>query len=248
MKQRHDINTYSKLAEGANFYLHESFHYINEALTTELASYIFSNQIEAINPTAKDRQIYENLDLPHNPVELLQADIPDVLTEETIGALSTAWSNAQTLSKNKSHNFGHDHTIKSIEMLGHLNNFGFFIEIIINRHLLFLKHSNLIDDFSYSRISIAKVMERMIFIFKDELKSNKIHLNEIVNLFSLRNKTVHYTPDNAMALNPKISEMIQIWKQTSKVLKKLEKIERVNEDKFSSILDKLIDSFKTRWT
>jgi len=152
------------------------------------------------------------------------------------------------LSKNRAHKFDLTHRINSINILGHLNNFGFFVETLTNRHLLFLQHSGRIDNFIYTRISIAKIMERLIYIFKDELNSNSVHLNEIVNLFSLRNKTVHFTPDNAIALNPKVSELVKIWTQTSKVLKKMEKVEMFNDEKFSEILDEFIHEFKSRWT
>ncbi len=91
-------------------------------------------------------------------------------------------------------------------------------------------------------------MERLIYIFKEDLNNNKIRLNEITNLFSLRNKTVHYTPDNALALKPKISELIQIWKQCVKIIKKLEQKEKFNEESFSERLENHITEIKMVWT
>ena len=107
---------------------------------------------------------------------------------------------------------------------------------------------DLIDDLSYSRISIAKVMERLIFIFKEDLCNNKLHLNEIVSLYSLRNKTVHFTPDNAMALSPKVSEIIQIWTQSQKIIERFERVEKFKDDKFSIYLNERINQFKNKWT
>jgi hypothetical protein len=147
--------------------------------------------------------------------------------------MSDAWENSQIRAEKEKHKFSLDHQIDSIEILGHLNNLGFFMETIINRHLLFLNQSKIIDDFSYSRISISRIMERIIYIFKDDLNKNKIHLNEIQNLFRLRNKTVHFTPDNAKVLKPRISELIKIWNQCSKLIEKLEKKENFNERNFS---------------
>lgn len=247
MKKKHDINTFSKLAEGATFYMNESFHYINEALAYESASLIFSKEIESIDPSIDDKKIIDSLSLPEDPIDLLQANIPDVLSENTLKSMSDAWTKAQVLSKTKGYKFGLNHVINSIDMLGHLNNFGFFIETLVNRHLLFLNQVKLIDDFSYSRISVAKVMERLIFILKEDLNTNKVHLNEIANLFSLRNKTVHYTPDNAIALKPKVSEMIQIWTQAIKIIERFEKIEKFNEDGFSSLLNNHVNAFKEKW-
>ncbi|HEY4785671.1 MAG TPA: hypothetical protein VIH57_06465 [Bacteroidales bacterium] len=247
MIDRHDINTYSKLALGAIFYLDESFKYINSALTSEFASILFSKELDSIEPSTEDREIINRLNIPDHPIGILQSDLPDALTSDTLQLLSLAWDKAMIRSKRESYKFDLKHKISSIELLGHLNNFGFFIEILINRHLLFLNQSKLIDSFSYNRISVAKVMERIIYIFKDELNSGIIQLNEITNLYSLRNKTVHFTPDNALALKPSLLELIQIWNQSVKILVKLEAKENFNEDKFSVRLTEYIKNVKEKW-
>ena len=64
----------------------------------------------------------------------------------------------------------------------------------------------------------------------------------------MRNKTVHYTPDNAKSLKPKLSELLQILNQTKRVIEKFEKIEKFNEDRFSELLDDYIKTIKARWT
>ena len=74
-----------------------------------------------------------------------------------------------------------------------------------------------------------------------------MQINEIANLFALRNKTVHYTPDNAKALKPKLSELLQIWKQAKKIIERLEKKEGFNEDKFSELLEKHINETISCW-
>lgn len=247
MKNIHDIETFSKLGEGINFYLNESFHYLNEALILEYAAIIFSAEIDKIDPNDFDRRLIENLSLPESPVKVLQTENIQVLSDETVSQLAETWRKAQQIARSGHHNFGHQHEINSIEILGHLNNFGFFIETLVNRHLLFLNQLNEIDTFSYSRISTSRVIDRLIYIFKDDLKSNKVQINQIVNLFSLRNKTVHYTPDNAKALKPKLSELLQIWKQAKKIIEILEQKERFNEDKFSELLGHLINEVNHRW-
>jgi hypothetical protein len=247
MTNNHDIETYSKLGEGISFFLNESFHYLNESLICELALINFSNEIKNIDPTDFDRELINNLKLPKNPVELLQTENIKPLTDETTSRMADAWNKAQLMARVGNYKFGHQHEINSIEILGHLNNFGFFIETVVNRHLLFLKHSNEIDDLSYLRISTARIIDRLIYIFKDDLKLNKVQINEIVNLFSLRNKTVHYTPDNAKALKPKLSELLHIWKQTKKIIERLEKKERFSEDKFSELLSQYIIGTNERW-
>jgi hypothetical protein len=213
----------SKLELGGTFFLEESFRYLHTALKSEHTSILFSKELNVIEPSTEDREIINKTQLPDNAVGILQSNIPDVLTIETISLMSNAWQKSQLRAETEKYKFGLNHRIDSIEILGHLNNFGFFIETLVNRHLLFLNQTGVIDEFSYARISISKIMERLIYIFKDDLNNNKVHLNEITNLFSLRNKTVHFTPDNAIALKPKISELIQIWNQSVKIINKLEK-------------------------
>lgn len=247
MGKIHDIETYSKLELGATFFLQESFHYLHVALKYDTASFLFSKKLEFIEPSLEDRKIIEETNLPHDAISILQSNIPDVLTNETINLMSEAWQKSQMQAETEKHKFEINHRIASIEILGHLNNFGFFIETLVNRHLLFLKEKGTIDEFSYARISISKIMERLIYIFKEDLNNNKVHLNEVTNLFSLRNKTVHYTPDNAIALKPKISELIQIWKQCVVIIKKLESKEKFNEESFSIRLQNHINEVKMRW-
>ena len=186
--------------------------------------------------------------LPNNAVGILQSNITDILTDKTTNLMSISWQKSQLRAESENYKFGLNHRIDSIEILGHLNNFGFFIETLVNRHLLFLSQTKVIDEFSYARISISRIIERLIYIFKDDLNKNKVHLNEITNLFSLRNKTVHFTPDNAIALKPKMSELIQIWTQSVKIIKKLEQKERFNEESFSARLENHIVEIKKRWT
>ncbi|MBF6642341.1 hypothetical protein IVB69_12690 [Flavobacterium sp. J49] len=248
LMKNHDLETYAKLAEGAKFFLDESFKYIDETLKSETASLIYSKLLEKIEPNDEDLEIINTSEFSNNTIELLQSEIGKVLSDETHEAFTTAWEDANIIAQKYAVKHPLAHKINSIEILGHLNNLGFFIETLTNRHLLFLCQSKIIDDFSYSRISLAKIMERLIFIFKDDIINKKVHLNEIANLFSLRNKTVHYTPDNSVALKPTISELIQIWVQCKKIIEKFEKIEKINEYKFSTQINDYIIDFKKKWT
>ena len=247
MKEKHSLETYERLAIGGIFYLEESIRYLNMALKNDFASILFNDALKDLEPNESDRKIIEKVKLPDYHIDVLQSEIPDILTNETTIYMEKVWENARKLAESKKHKFDHNHRIKSIEILGHLNNYGFFLETLINRHLLYLNQSGIIDNFSYRRISEAKIMERLIYIFKDDLQNNTVQLNEIQKLFRLRNKTVHFTPDNAQSLKPKISELNQIWNQTKTLLKKLEKIENFNEEKFSDILEYYTKGIKNTW-
>ena len=248
MANTHDIDTYLKLAEAISFYLRESFHYMNEALIHEYALVIFAEEIYKIEPTDDDRTLMENFVSYDSLIDAMQAENISTLSDETINKMAGVWSMALQTARVGKHAFNHQHEVNSIEILGHLNNFGFFIETLVNRHMLFLNHSNEIDNLSYSRIVSAKISERLVYIFKNELKSNTVHVNEIFHLFSLRNKTVHYTPDNAQALKVKLSELFQIWKQAKVIIEQFELKEKFSGDKFSDKLEAHIIKIKQQWT
>ena len=247
MSNNHEIDTYEKLALGAGFFLEESFRNLDNAIRNDFASILFSKELENLEPNEQDEKIFEKLKLPETPIEILQSELPEIISNQTSQIMSDAWDSSQRRAKIEKHKFPLNHEIESIQILGHLNNLGFFIETLINRHLLFLKQKEIINDFSYSKIAISKIMERIIYIFKDEINSNKIHINEIQNLFRLRNKTVHFTPDNAKALKPKISELIKIWTQSAKLISKLERTENFNEQKFSSLILQYSQEIQNKW-
>jgi len=250
MTKIEDVSTFSKLAEGADFFLSESFYYIEKSMIDELSSKIFAEKLDSIEPTESDRKLEKKITVTSDTVELLQNDVDIPLTDETLTLISEAWQQAQieaSMLVDQNFNFQHKHVINSINMIGHFNNFGFFIETLVNRHLLFLKLTKEINSFCYSRISLSKIMERIIYIFKEDLNSNKIHINEIVNLFSLRNKTVHYTPENSIALQPKLSEILQIWNQSIKLISIMENKEKIIDSNFTEKLKKNISLFKEKW-
>lgn len=247
MNNKHDIETYSRLESAANYFLNSSIISLENAMIEESKGVIYLEEIMKIDPSEEDRKNFQKTALPTNPVDLLQMENELSISGDLMNKFLNAGNVAENRLLEERIKFKKDHKIGSTEILGHLNNFGFFIETIINRHLLFLSHKGEIDNISYNRISIAKIMERIIYLFKDELRNNKIQLNEIINLFSLRNKTVHFTPDNAKALNVKLSELYRIWTQTVKLLKVLEKKEKFNGVKFSEKLEFDSKYFQDKW-
>lgn len=255
MTEKHGISTYHQLNEAINHFLNESFSSLEKAMQEENLSFYISENINKVNTNKEDLTISENYStkIPESPIQFFQSNLDKmmidekILSSETINSLSEAYAKGVETSKKNTNKFPQNHTIESTLIISHINNFGFFIETLTNRHLLFLKHSKLIDEFSYKRIEKARILERLIYIFKDRLTLNKLHLNELSNLFTLRNKTVHYTPDNSISLKPKISELIQIWNQSLKIILEFEKKQEFRDDSFSSTLKSLIVGFKNKW-
>lgn len=247
MNDKHDIEIYSRLESAANYFLNSSLISLENAMKEESRGLIYLQEIMKIDISEEDKKYFKQIALPTNPVKLLQLEDKFTIKGDLMNKFLNAGYATEKRILEENIKFKKDHRVDSIEILGHLNNFGFFIETIINRHLLFLSHTSEIDIISYNRISVAKIMERIIYLFKDELSNNKIQVNEIINLFSLRNKTVHFTPDNAKALNVKLSELYRIWTQATKLLKILEEKEKFNGTKFSEKLKTSSKNFQTHW-
>ena len=246
MDKNHDILTYVKLAEGARFFLDESFKYVNQALTSEAAGKIFSKLINEIEPTEIDNKMINGKAIPDTPIELLQSAELDILSNETISKFQIAWERANLIARTEKYTFKNDHKVDSIDLLGHLNNLGFFIETLTNRHLLFMNQNGLLDNPNYSKISKARIMERLNIVFAKDFKKNKVDL-KISTLFKLRNKTVHYTPDNAIELKPMISELLSIWEACKKLCEMFEDREKFNEDLFSESIIYYMNNFNAKW-
>ena len=150
-------------------------------------------------------------------------------------------------SKHKSYNFEQKYICENIELLGHVNNLAFFIETLTYRHLQFLLHIKEINDFIYRQMDSAGILKILLFILKDELKRGNIAINHIANLFSLRNKAVHYTPRNSESIKIQLDELVRLWTQVSVLIKFYEEKERFGTKKFSSVLESNRDSFAQRW-
>ena len=93
----------------------------------------------------------------------------------------------------------------------------------------------------------ANILKILIFLFKDEIKTKKIELNNIKNLFSLRNKSVHYTPTNSEKVKIQLNTLIEIWLNIKNLFIQFEEKERFTDFKFSQMVDDYKDLFEKRW-
>lgn len=241
------LSKFMKLAEAGEFYLRESFDYLHRCLESELAETLFKELLLLVEHSDEDDEIMKGVEFSDDIIQTLSETPPEVLSNKTHSKIDYAWSTAQKLGNMLGHNFKKSTELDSIEILGHLNNYAFFFETLVNRHLLFLFVSNKIDQFTYTNLNRAKILTRLTYIFKDDLVNNKVQLNEVSNLFSLRNKTVHFTPDNAIKISSRIDELIRIWNQTKNILGHFQKIENFNETKFSNLIESEATEFKKRW-
>src|SRR5690606_23244870 len=99
MKEKHSLETYEKLAIGGIFYLEESIRYLNTALKNDFASILFNNAVQDLEPNELDKKIIERIKLPENHIDVLQSEIPNILTNETIGYIEKEWKHARKLAE-----------------------------------------------------------------------------------------------------------------------------------------------------
>ena len=240
-----NFRMFIKLVNGSHFFLNQAFKHINLALEEDLTARIFAEKIRILNPRSVDidecLQEYQN-----NPVMLLQSEDLCLLDDKT-HPVYLALEQSKIEAKDGSKCFTTKHKIESHELLGHINNFSFFIESLINRHILFLKADRRIDEFCYNRLENSSIMGKLIFILKDNAEKKKVSLEKIHNLFGHRNKTVHLTPKNADSLKIKIIELIQIWKDSIHLMQHLHAIEQFGFDDFGGAIKNKMSEFENRW-
>jgi hypothetical protein len=248
MENRFKIDSFEKLTKAANFYLEESFKYVNDILTEDLKKLVIIEQLKDVKFNDEDQKLIEEANIPIGSIDFLRSEkrIIHFLTVETLNKILNAHEvNIELKSKRKK--ILKSHIIENIQILGHIVNLGLFIEVLTNRHLLFLNHTGNIDNFIYNQLSEGKILNIIIFICRPEIEANSIKLDYIKHLFSYRNKAVHHTPKNSKELSVKVSDLIKIWNQVVELIELYEKREKFNENKFSSKVNFEKEHFMDRW-
>lgn len=246
-KEQDHLGTYHKMAEAAGFYLHQSFSHIDHVFEYELASIFFSELLNEINLTQKDIEIAGKLFIPNGTVDLLKSDMSDPMTTETLQKVHLAWDTAQLKASTRGYFFPTNTIVSNTSLLGHVNNLGFFIETLVNRHLIFLNMSDELNNFSYKTLERSQLLNRLIYIFKEEIDKNLIQLDKTSKLLKLRNSAVHFTPYNAEKFKVSLEELLGIWGEFAKILRQMYKREQFYETPFFELLDQYKTEFKGRW-
>ena len=238
MESKFKLASFTKLTEAANFYLEESFKYVNEIFTKDSEKLILVDQLKNVQLTDEDFKNIEEADIPKDAVPYLRSEkrLVHFLPVETLNNILNTHNEVNKVISNKKQKISKTHVIESIQILGHISNLALFVEVLTNRHLLFLNHKGIIDNFVYNQLSEGKILNIIIFICRDELENGSIKLDSIKHLFSHRNKAVHHTPKNADELKVKVGVLFQIWNQIIKLTAIYEEKEQFIENKLSSKL------------
>jgi len=240
---------FSNMGEAAKFFLNESFQYAEKKLRHWIADEIFTEKIKLIQPTLEDLEVIKDVEKKlssANLHEILKYDI-EVLSKKTQERFNETWLLAQRESLTKKLLFSPKKELGGQSLMGHVTNLAFFIEVLCSRHLVLLKIKEELDDFRFSILDDAAVLNKLIYCFRDELDAKTMTLDKIKHLFKLRNLAVHYNISNAKKFSATIEDLIGIWRDVSKITNVLQKKENVLDVDFPFIIDQFVDFFKKNY-
>lgn len=197
----------------ANHLLYDSFLYIHEAAQYEVAGDLFSKKLSSIEPDP----LWNSPEAPEdlllwlkNKDEIIENVLDPVTTEELVRAwdssLELAIESGQKLSKKA-------RLTSTVDIVRYAINLTVCLESVLNRYLFFLKETNKLSDAHYNYIDRSEIMPKLLFCFKEEILEEKIKIDRIKQLVSMRNNSVHYRISSPKALQPSIEDVLGIWNQ-----------------------------------
>jgi hypothetical protein len=208
------------------------------ALRLECAGIIFGRQIHSIDPPDG----WEGPDLSNSESDLLNSD-EEALPEETLDKLEAAWEEAQKRAFSGEVTVPMDHTIRRVEIASHILNLYSVVETVVNRHLYIEKEAGRLDEGVYRSLDRARLLSKMVYVFKEEISSDEFRLDRFKHLNSFRNAAVHYSSESRDRLMPSVKELIYIWRNVGDMLELLggEPTKEELEDLYHSVLNQYVD-------
>jgi hypothetical protein len=206
------FESFAQLEEAATFFLYSAFEHAYTAAKLEVAALIYSERIMSVEPEP-DWVVPQLLPtLPEILKELAHKDV-QVISDATARKLAQAWEEAQTAALSAGRRLDKRHSIRSIEIMGHIIDLAACVETVINRHLFLLREASKLENHLYASLDRAEVIPKILFAFKNEIESKVLPTSRLVNLFRLRNQAVHFKASNIDLIKPTIEELLGIWKE-----------------------------------
>lgn len=239
---------FAKLEEASKYFLEESFHYIHKAFEFNLAGTLMKEGLIKIKLTDEDKNLASgSITSATTDLEMLRGGYESPLSVETIEKLQAVWSSALNEAEILGGAFGYDEEASSVDVLGFVSNFAFFLEALVNRHVKFLQIEGEINSIIYKNLERTSAINKLMFLFKDEINKNLIDIGSIVSLSRLRNRAVHFTHENTATISINISQLKALWVQSSKIATAFHKVEKFDEEPFSDVICENMDFFIKRW-
>ena len=194
----------------ASSLLHESFRYAHEAAIYEVASNLFSERIENIEPDSSFQCPELPKSLPDWLVNREKID-DEILDPKTTEKLSDAWYSSLEEAHISGKKISKKRRLSSTtDIVGHIINLTVCLEGSLNRHLFFLRESQQLANEHYESIDRSELMPKLLFCFKEQIFAKTLHINRIKQLVSMRNRAVHYRVDSPEALQPSVEDLMDI--------------------------------------
>jgi hypothetical protein len=240
--------SYTNLSEAIRFFLHQSFRHIEHEIRYYIASEIYSDKLKNIDTTEEDKKVVSEFSGKIlTTLDLIRFD-GNPISENTLMRLTIAWNEAQEEAELTNLRFPVTQELKGPDLMGHVTNFAFVVEILVNRHLFIMNLHGDIDNFTFNSLDKVSVVNKILYLYKTEIKEKKIRPDRISNLFKLRNLAVHFTRDNSQRFKTTIQELVEIWKESGKLMELMETKENIKDNNFYSILSELKNHFVLNFT
>jgi hypothetical protein len=202
----------------SSFLLHESFRYAHQAAAYEVAGILFGERIMSINPDPS----WKMPEMPESLVEWLRQrqDINQAILDPiTSDRMSEAWQSAQRDAWVSGIKIKRTQRLSCVtDVVGYAVNLTVCLESILNRHLFLLRESDELSSDHFRSVDRAELMPKLLFCFKEQILSKRLHVSRIKQLVSLRNKAVHYRVDEFESLSLSVGDMLCIWGELGGIL------------------------------
>lgn len=218
MQEKDPIAGFGLAEHVSRFLLHESFRYAHQAAAYEVAGILFGTRIKSIEPDPS----WIMPEMPDSLLEWLKqrqdTDQP-ILDPITMDRMSEAWQSAQHDAWTSDIKLERAQALSYVtDVVGYAVNLTVCLESILNRHLFLLRESDELSPDHFRSVDRAELMPKLLFCFKEQILSKRLHISSIKQLVSLRNKAVHYRVDDFESLSLSVENMLCIWRELGGIL------------------------------
>jgi hypothetical protein len=246
MEEEEFLKHFTAMDGAAKFFLFDSFKHVEDEMRDRIADELFGREIHKIPATEDDHKIAAQAGekLKEGTVADILGIDDEVLSESTLTKFSEIWVKAQEDSRTILLQFPLSKKLQGRELLGHIVNLAFFVEVLANRHLFLLNVRGQIDDLLYKVLDETSVANRLTYAVTPEMSGG---VSQIKHLFRLRNYAVHYNLNNVSKFETNLQQLVNIWREVQQVCEVLHKKQNIVERNFGDIIAEFISAFEQRY-
>ncbi len=208
------LQTFGQFEQFAGYLLWEAFRYAHRAATDQIANELFGERIEAIE--LESGWIPPALPEPQSLTEglrLIDQVTAEVLPDSTAAALRQAWDSANTDAATSGRRLTRAQRLSSTEILAHVIMLATCVEAVVNRRLFQLREIGELDPAHYNSLDRIELLPKILFLFKDEIRSKKLPISAVRHLATLRNGAVHFKGTSIEESAPSVEQLLGMWRE-----------------------------------